>query len=1006
MKYNHFKHKLRAFVAVLAMFALGMTANAQQMSVSGIVKDAKTGEPILGASILEKGTNNGVITNFEGAFTISVSSKSTLIIRYLGYLLQEVPVAGKTTLVIQMNEDAIALGEVVAIGYGSVKKNDATGSVLAISADKINKGLATSFTDILAGKMAGVIVTSSGGAPGAGSTIRIRGGSSLNASNDPLIVIDGIPISNTDDGTGKSSVSGLYSPISLINPQDIETFTVLKDASATAIYGSRASNGVILITTKKGTLKDKFTVQYNGNGSYSTIDKRISVLNADQYSSFIKTKWGATSPQAALLGTSNTNWQDQIYQTAVSQDHNVTVSGYTGKLPYRVSVGYTDQVGVLKTSAYQRVTTAINLNPSFLEDHLKVNLNLKGTYSHSRFADAGSIGAALEFDPTQPVYNLKADGTPASLYGNGYKMWLGADGKPINIATANPLSVLTSKSDVAGVYQSLGNLQFDYTVHGLKDLRAHLNMAYDLSKSNGTVDYLENSPMTFVWGDHKVVGVGPGQHNEYYQLKTNTLLEFYLNYVKKIGEHSFDAMAGYSYQHFYQTSWNTVDYTDKPGFTPRKDSPAELFLISFYGRLNYTLMDRYLLTVSVRDDGTSRFSSNNRWGLFPSVALAWKLKEETFLKDVEWLSELKLRAGYGITGQQNVNGTDYYPYIATYTASNSPDALYPFGNTYNYLLRPAPFNGSLKWESTVTYNIGLDLGFFDNRLTASMDAYQRTTNDLLNEIPIPAGSNFINRLLTNVGNLENKGFELTLGGRPIQTKDFNWDLSYNISYNQSKITKLNRAAGATNGVPGGGISGGTGNQIYLNQVGYPINSFYVKKQVYDTNGKPIEGAYANIAGTTDNMYIDHSAAPDALMGLSSRMTFKQWFLNFSLRASIGNYNYNNVQSRLEFQNNSYDSSGFLKNIATSGLNTNFANAQYFSDYYVQNASFLKMDNVTLGYNFQKLFSTKLSASLYGTVQNVFTVTKYKGLDPEVYGGIDNNIYPRPRIFLVGLKLNF
>ena len=996
MKYNHFKLKMRTFIAVFAMFVLGLTANAQQISVSGIVKDAKTGDAILGASILEKGTSKGVITNFDGAFNISVASNATLVVKYLGYLTEEVPVAGKKTFVIQLKEDAIALGEVVAIGYGSVKKNDLTGSVVAISADKMNKGLATSFTDMLAGKMAGVSITTSGGAPGAGATIRIRGGSSLNASNDPLYVIDGIPI----DGSG---VNGLQNPVSQINPQDIETFTVLKDASATAIYGSRASNGVILITTKKGSLKQKFTVTYDGNMSSSSIDKQISVLSADGYRDFVKTYWGATSAQAGLLGKYSTNWQDQIYQTATSQDHNVSVSGYTGKLPYRASVGYTNQNGVLKTSNFQRVTAALNLNPSLLEDHLKVNVNVKGAYSTNRFADQGAIGSALEFDPTQRVDTVipTVPAAAGKSYGNGYYMWLGSDHKPLSLGTANPLSVLTEKNDVSTVYQSIGNAQFDYTVHGMKDLRAHLNLAYDISESNGSVTINQNSPMSYVWGSKKN---GAGEVDPYYQFKSNTLLELYLNYTKKWGIHSLDAMAGYSWQHFYQNSWSETNYSDNIGNKPRVEYPSELYLVSFYGRVNYTLMEKYLLTVTMRNDGSSRFDPTHRWGLFPSAALAWKMKEESFLKDVNWLNDLKLRLGIGTTGQQNVSG-NYYTYIPTYTASAYNDAQYQFGSNYYHVLRPDGYNAGLKWESTTTYNIGLDMGAFENRLTGSLDIYKRVTNDLLNVIPIPAGSNFTNRLMTNIGNLENNGIELTVGGRPIQTKDFMWDLSYNISYNQNKITKLTRATDANYGVAGGGISGGTGNQIYINKVGYPVNSFYVHKQVYDANGKPIEGAYANL-GTTDNLYCDHSATPDVIMGLSSRMTYMKWFLNFSLRSNIGNYNYNNVQSRLEFKNNSYDTSGYLKNIASTGLTTNFSNAQYLSDYYIQNASFLKMDNISLGYNFDKLFNTKLTGSLYGTVQNVFTITNYKGLDPEVAGGIDNNVYPRPRVFLVGLRLNF
>ena len=715
MKYNHFKHKLLAFVAVLAMFVLGMTANAQQISVSGIVKDAKTGEAILGASILEKGTNNGVITNFDGAFTISAASSATLVVKYLGYVPIEVPVLGKKTLVIQLNEDAISLGEVVAIGYGSVKKNDATGAVMAISADKTNKGLTTSLTDMLAGKMAGVSITTSGGAPGAGAKVIIRGGSSLIASNDPLYVIDGIPM----DGT---TVNGLQSPLSEINPQDIETFTVLKDASATAIYGSRASGGVILITTKKGSLKNKFSVVYDGNTSISRILKEVSVPSASEYSSFIKSFWGANSTEANLLGKSNTNWQDQIFRTASSQDHNLSISGYTGKLPYRVSAGYTDQNGILKTSNFQRFTGAVNLNPSLLDDHLKVNVNLKGAYTTNRFADTGAIGAALQYDPTQSVWNEDPNGIPKSIYGNGYTMWLGSNGLPISIATANPVSVLNEKHDVSTVYQSLGNLQLDYTVHGLSALKSHLNLAYDISKANGSVTIDANSPMTFVSGNNKEVGFGPGEYNPYYQLKSNTLLEFYLNYAKTWGIHSLDVMGGYSWQHFYKTNWSSIAYSDNSAPTKRVDYPAALTLVSFYGRLNYTLMDKYLLTVTVRDDGSSRFSPNNRWGVFPSTALAWKLKEESFLKNVNWLSELKLRLGYGVTGQQNV-GDNYYTYIPTYTASNYTDAMYQFGSSYYHLLRPDGYNSSLKWETTTNYNIGLDMGAFNNRLTATVDVY-------------------------------------------------------------------------------------------------------------------------------------------------------------------------------------------------------------------------------------------------------------------------------------------
>ncbi len=986
MKYNHFKLKLRSFVAVLALFVFGVAANAQHTTVSGVVKDAKTGEPILGASILEKGTNKGIISDLEGAFTISTSSNATLVVKYIGYRTVEVPVAGKTSLTILLNEDVVALGEVVAIGYGSVKKNDATGSVVAISAEKMPKGLATSMTDMIGGKIAGVNVTTSGGAPGAGATIRIRGGSSLNASNDPLIIIDNVPLSS-------ETISGVANPLSSINPQDIETFTVLKDASATAIYGSRASNGVIIITTKKGSLKQKFSVSYDGSASVSSISKQINVLSADEYKTFVKSYYGTTSTQAALLGNSSTDWQKQIYQTAIGQDHNISVSGATGILPYRVSVGYTNQDGVLKTSNYSRTTASINLTPSLFEDHLKINANAKGAYITNRFADTGAIGAALEYDPTQSVNSAN------STYGNGYTMWLGSDGKPLSLGTANPVSVLTQKKDVSTVYQSTGGVLFDYKLHWLPDLHANLNLSYDVSKSNGSVTIAANSPISYVWGNDKS---GSAQYSPYYQFKSNALLDFYLNYNKTFGIHKIDAMTGYSWQHFYKTSWSSSTFdTNHQNDIARKDYPSEYYLVSFYGRLNYTLLDKYLATFTLRDDGTSRFGPSNRWGLFPSAALAWKLKEESFLQDVKWLSDLKLRLGYGLTGQQSVSDS-YYPYISTYTTSTATDAMYQFGGNYYNLLRPDAYNSTLKWETTTTYNLGIDFGLFNNRITGSVDVYKRITNDLLNYVTIAAGTNFTNKLLSNIGSLENKGIEFSLSGRAIETKDFTWDLSYNVSHNENKVTKLNRG-GSSTGVTGTSISGGTGNTICITQVGYPINSYYVYKQVYDASGKPIEGSYAN----NNSLYISsHSAAPDVTMGLSSRMNYKNWFLNFALRASIGNYNYNNVQSRLESKSNTYDSSGFLKNIVSSGLTTNFSTAQYLSDYYIQNASFVRMDNISLGYTFNNFLNNHLKASLYGTVQNPFVITKYKGLDPEVDGGIDNNVYPRPQIYILGLRFNF
>jgi len=993
---------LRRGGTILLGFLFALSISAQTISVKGVVKDAKTGETIVGANVIIKGTQTGTVTDVDGNFTLNASPSATLIVTFIGYQDAEFPIAGKSKLIIVLNESAIALSEVVAIGYGQVKKNDLTGSVVAISADKLPKGLATSMTDMLGGKIAGVNVTTAGGAPGGGATIRVRGGSSIYASNDPLIVIDNVPLSSGE-------IKGEANPLSSINPQDIETFTVLKDASATAIYGSRASNGVILITTKKGSLKQKLTISYDGSCSVSTIAKQIDVLSAGQFSTYMKSAWSTTPAAIALLGTSSTDWQKQIYQTALGHDHNLSVAGATGKLPYRISVGYTNQDGILKTSNYSRTTVAINLNPTFLNDHLKVNANAKGSYSTNRFADTGAIGAAIQFDPTQPVYSsnglLKtADG---QSYGNGYYMSMLSTG-PNKIGLANPLSALLQKHDLSYVYQSTGGIQFDYKVHGFPDLRANLNLAYDVSKTNGSKSIEANTPISYVWGNDKS---GSAEYNPYYQFKSNTVLDFYLNYTKKIGIHSLDVMGGYSWQHFYDTNWS-ADYfaTNPTSNSPRVDYPEAYQLVSFFGRLNYTLLDKYLLTFTLRDDGSSRFGKDNRWGLFPSAAFAWKIKEESFMKNVGWLNDLKLRLGYGVTGQQDITNAavGFYPYLATYETSAYTDAMYQFGSAYYHLLRNSAYNTSLKWETTTTYNVGLDFGFLNNRFTGSVDVYKRVTDDLLNTIPIAAGTNFINNLISNIGSLENKGVEVTLGGKPIVMKNFTWDLSYNVSYNHNEITKLTRATNADYpGILMKGISGGTGNTILIDQVGHPVNAYYVYKQLYDSKGLPIEGAYANV-GTSNNYYISkHTATPPVTMGLSSRVVYKNWFFNFAMHASIGNYNYNNVQSNLGFKNNTYDSSGFLKNIVSNTLTTNFASSQLYSDIYIQNASFARMDNVTLGYNFENLFKTKMRAALYGTVQNVFTITKYKGLDPENNNdGVDNNIYPRPRIFIMGLRVNF
>ena len=993
----------RMILPLLFGLFLSLSAYAQQVSVKGHVKDS-TGEPVIGANVVVKDNSSiGTITDLNGNFVLSVPQNSTLVISFIGYKPVEMKAAPSVT--VTLHEDAVMLQEAVVIGYGTVKKNDVTGSVMAIDADKMVKGMATSASDLLVGKAAGVSVITDGGAPGAGATIRVRGGSSMSASNDPLIVIDGVPVDNTE-------IKGMGNPLSTVHPNDIETFTILKDASATAIYGSRASNGVIIITTKKGQ-SGRVKVDYSGTFSISTKSNTVDVMKAEDFRNFVIEKFGENSLQANALGKTSTDWQDEIFRTAFSTDHNVSVSGAVPHMPYRVSVAYTNENGILKTSNMQRLTGAINLNPNFFDKKLNIQLNVKGVYNKNRFADRAAIGLATQYDPTQPVY---MEGNP---YGNGYFMYMKQEGdktSPIDIGLANPVAMLEEKDDKSTVYRSIGNAQIDYKFHFLPELRANLNLGYDVSKSKGDVIIADNSPLTYCTGNFKN---GFGENSHYTQLKRNTLLDFYLNYANTFGVNYIDVMAGYSWQHFYNSTTNSYPYSaayaEKTGeefYKKGDDYASESYLVSFFGRLNYTLLNRYLVTFTLRNDGSSRFSPDNRWGLFPSVALAWKLNEESFLKNVNAISDLKLRLGYGVTGQQNLGNGDY-PYMARYMYSKA-GANYYFGDTEYSLIAPQPYDQNLKWEETTTWNVGIDYGFLNGRITGTIDYYFRKTKDLLNTVTAPAGTNFSNQLLTNVGTLENKGFEFSINAHAVSTQDWNWNIGYNISYNKNKITKMtfnddpNYA-----GVIHGGIDGGTGYNALIHRVGEAFNSFYVFEQIYGPDGKPIEGAYVDQNG--DNQINDadlicfKKAAPDVFMGLTSQLSYKNWDFSFALRGSFGNYVYNNVQSNREAYEgaNMYDQTGFLKNRLTSARSTDFKNAQYRSSYYVQNASFVRMDNISLGYTFNKLFNDKQSARVYATVQNPFVITKYKGLDPEISGeGIDNNIYPRPRVFMSGLNLNF
>lgn len=989
------------YCMLLACLAIVTGLSAQNMiTVKGKVIDATLKEGVIGANVVVKGTTNGTITDYDGNYTLSdVPSNGVLVFSYIGMEAKEVPVNNQKVINVTLSESSVALKEVVAIGYGSVKKGDATGSVTAIKADEISRGVATSPQDLLQGKTPGVVVTSAGGAPGSGATIRIRGGSSLTASNDPLVVIDGVPVDN-------SGISGVSNPLSTVHPNDIESFTVLKDASATAIYGSRASNGVILITTKRGGsgLKggQKVRVNYDGNVRVNTRAKSVDVLSGDQFREAMQEYWGDVPQAIALMGQDNTDWQDQIFRTSVSTDHNVSVSGAGRNLPYRVSVGFTADNGILKTSHMDRTTLSVALSPTFFDQHLRVNLNAKGMYIKNRFADQGAIGAAVVFDPSQPVYSDNF----GSGIGNGYFSWLRPTETGFlfnDIATINPLALLDQRKDVSEAYRSLGNAQFDYKFHFLPDLKANLNLGYDVSKSDGSVNIFENSPLSYKENNKN----GTGQRNRYDQYKYNLLLDFFLNYNKEFKSimSRLDVMAGYSWQHFYRKeNSKTTTYLGEETYS--SDFKTENYLVSFFGRLNYTFMDRYLLTFTLRNDNSSRFSKDNRSGVFPSVALAWKMTEEPWLRDQDIVSDLKLRAGYGITGQQDIYSD--YPYLARYTAELGY-ALYPMGGVgYVPPLRPDGYDPNIKWEETKTFNVGFDYGFFDQRISGTFDYYYRDTKDLLNKIPVPAGSNLTNEIITNVGSMTNKGIEFSINTKPIVSKDWNWDLGFNVTYNENKITKLNLSSDPNYYVATGGISGGTGQTVQAHKVGYPAYSFYVYEQVYDKDGNPLEGVYVdrNRDGVINeaDKFIMHNPAPKVTMGLTSKLLYKNWDFSFSLRANVGNYVYDNLEAGNTNSSGFYNSNQFLNNMLARG--TYFKNPQYMSSYYVRNASFMRCDNITLGYSFENISRSISNLRVYSTVQNPFVITKYSGLDPEVFGGIDNNVYPRPISVMVGASISF
>jgi TonB-linked SusC/RagA family outer membrane protein len=996
------RKRLLLFVSLLLLNFYGM---AQNKTVSGTVIDGRDSTPIIGASVQARGTTLGTTTGANGTFSFSVpQSVTVLTISAVGYATLEVT-AGSNVQV-TLTAAAGSLGDVVVVGYGTARRKDLTGSVATIGEKDFQKGNITSPEQMLAGKVPGVSIISNSGQPGAGSQIRIRGGSSLNASNSPLIVVDGVPLSG-------DAVNGSPDPLSLINSDDVESFTVLKDASAAAIYGTRAANGVIIITTKKGK-SGALKVNFSSINSMSVISKKVDVLSADELRAVVQASRRAD--RIAQLGNANTDWQDVIYQHALATTNNINLSGGIKGLPYRLSIGYQNMNGVLRTDNLQRTSIALNVSPVLLNNHLKIDINLKGTRQQVRYANKDAIGAAVSFDPTQPVYSGN------NRYG-GYYQWLDAgtvNGLNLN-AARNPLGLLEQKHDEWTPYRSIGNIQFDYKFHFLPDLRANLNLGYDAVRSTGGVRTDDSSATAM--GDYTVsTPYKRGSVTRGKQTVLNTVADFYLNYVKDLREINsrIDVTAGYSYNFFNNKAYNYYSYYGNGDSLVNGTQPIlypygqeEHSLISYFGRLNYAFNGRYLLTATVRRDASSRFSKSNQWGTFPSVALAWRMKDEKFLQSSKVVSDLKLRVGYGVTGQQD--GIGNYLTKQVYTLSNSPIMYY--GGVPSLYYSPSGFNNNLKWEQTATYNAALDFGFLRNRITGSVDFYYKKTTDLLNAVPIAAGTSLWLYSLANVGSMENKGVEVNINAQPVRTQNFSWDVNFNITYNKNKILNLTVVPDdpAYLGLPNNNNKPSASNGFaLLNAVGGPRNTFYLYQQVYDASGKPIEGLFEdrNRDGIINDQdrYKSKFTDPSVFAGFTSNFTYKKWNLGFVMRGNFNNYLFNDNKAsrgRLSDAVGGYTVSNVYRDYLFTGITGNAVNKDQLplSDYYLENASFVRMDNVNLGYNFGKVFrsSGNLRASFF--VQNVFTITKYSGLDPESTTGIDNNIYPRPRIYSVGLNLD-
>lgn len=984
------KTMLKKMLFFMLMLPLSVLA---QNNIKGKVVNNSNGQPLAGVTVSVKGTSTATQTDNSGSFVLkNIKNGATLNFNYIGYKAESLVYSGQNDLTVQLTEENKAIEEVVVqVGYGAVKKKDATGAVDVVTAKDFNRGFQSNAEGLLNGRVAGVVITQ-GGRPGDGAAIRIRGGASLYASNDPLIVLDGMPLIGTD--------------LAAINPNDIESYSVLKDASATAIYGNRGSNGVILITTKKGA-RGAVKVNMSTTFTVNTLAKKINTTSAADFKSFMLNPaniaaYGIDPTRVARMGNANTDWQDQIFSNSVTHDNNISMRGALfNSIPTSFSFGNSNIPGILNTSSFNRTTTALRMNPSFFKDHLKIALNANYSLIKNRFADEGAISDAINFDPTQPVFN------PNSPFG-GYFEWM--DGTTPNfLATDNPVAKLEQRKNYEWRNRYYGNIQVDYKFHFLPELKATIIAGIDRTSRN--YDNRLNNQSINGTMNNGVPSTNRGAYSFGWGRDSQKVLDAYLNYAKKFGDISLDVTAGHSYQETAYRSFNSgnvIDPNTQINSINTRLEPTRK-LASYFGRANLGYKDKYLLTLNVRNDMTNNFSKANRSAVFPGMAAAWVASKEDFLAGNKTLTNLKVRFGWGVTGQQDMSTS--FSYIPQYSTA-SIGSFYTFGNTVISPVSPQFYSETIKWEETTTTNIGFDYELF-GKVRGSLDVYQKNTKDLLAFVAYPDGANLSNFGPRNFGDMQIKGVELSINTDLIKKNDLNWNINFNANYQDRKITATAVDGTGAPGFATGGIAGGVGNTIQIHSTGYAPNSFWVYEQVYGTNGKPLEGVYVDRNGDgnidTKDMYQFKKPYADFTFGLLSNLSYKNWDFSMSWRASLGNYMYDNIASSKGYLANSVSQITPLNNINPSFFDSGFiseGNNRYFSDYYIKDASFIKLDNISVGYNFPEAFGKTTNLKFNFGIQNALVLSKYKGIDPEIFSGIDNTIYPRARMFVIGCNVNF